>query len=399
MKILQISSASFPKEGKGSLYADLAFALHRAGHSVTALVLDAKCTEASDEIPSYRIIRVPSQKIFNTNFIRKALSFFLLPRILKRAIDTYLKSETFDLVLWEAPPVTLYPAIRHAMKIFGAKSFLMQKDIFPQNAVDLQVFGKFSIPYMIFRYMEKQMLKTATYVGCMSQGNIDFIVKHNQYLPKEKVVYFPNTQDATETALPDRTLFEKNYSIPSDTCVFVFSGNMGIPQNIPFLQKAMLRFKDDVRVYFVAIGAGTEAGKLRSFIKENNFSNVRFFERLPRDEYEVFAVNCDVGIVSLDPRFTIPNYPSKTLSYMNLSQPILAATDGNTDYRELIETQAKCGLWSNSADLDSFCANIERMVNNPEQRKQMGCNGRDYFEKHFSTKTSVDILKNLFDKE
>ena len=167
--------------------------------------------------------------------------------------------------------------------------------------------------------MEKQMLKTATRIGCMSQGNIDYIRKHNPYLRSDDVVYFPNTQDVADFQPPDRNAFEATYSIPKDACIFIFSGNMGKPQNIPFIQNALLRLKDTPRAFFIAIGSGTESKKLKKFIEENNIHNARFFEKLPRDEYERFAVNCDVGIVSLDPRFTIPNYPSKTLSYMNLS--------------------------------------------------------------------------------
>ncbi|MBE6413528.1 MAG: glycosyltransferase family 4 protein [Verrucomicrobiaceae bacterium] len=396
MKILQISITSFSESGRGSLYSDLAYALNQAGHSVTVISLDAKVERTTDSYNPYRIIRVKSKQIFNTSKIKKAFSFLFLPKILKNAMKEYLTNESFDLVLFEAPPVTLYPAIRYAMKKFGAESMLMQKDIFPQNAVDLKFFSKWSFPYLMFRFMEKQMLKTATYIGCMSQGNIEFILKHNTFLPKHKVVYFPNTQDATILPLKDRIEFEKKYGIPQDACVFIFSGNMGKPQNLPFIQNAVLKFKDNKKAYFVFIGSGSEAKKIKNFISENNITNARFFERLPREEYEKFAANCDVGIVSLDPRFTIPNYPSKTLSYMNLAQPILAATDLNTDYRLLIETQAKCGVWSNSADNEAFFKNIQYMIDNQQERVQMGENGRNYLIKYFSTKTSVEILENLF---
>ena len=396
MKILQISTATFPESGKGSLYSDLAFALHNAGHSITVIALDAKADKTTDTSTPYRIIRVKSKQIFNTSKIKKAFSFLLLPHILKNAMKEYLKDDSFDLILFEAPPVTLYSAIRFAKKRFNAKAFLMQKDIFPQNAVDLGFFSKFSIPYLLFRYMEKQMLKTATLIGCMSQGNIDYIRKHNPYLKSQNVVYFPNTQDVADFPLADRGAFETTYSIPKDACVFVLSGNIGKPQNIPFVQNALLRLKDDNRAFFIAIGSGTESKKLKKFIEEKNIQNARFFEKLPRDEYELFAVNCDVGIVSLDPRFTIPNYPSKTLSYMNQSQPILAVTDTNTDYRELIETQAKCGLWSDANKPEDFFKNVEFFISNPEARKQMGKNGRTYLAENFSLKKSIEIIENLF---
>jgi glycosyltransferase involved in cell wall biosynthesis len=62
----------------------------------------------------------------------------------------------------------------------------------------------------------------------------------------------------------------------------------------------------------------------------------------------------------------------------------------------LIETQAKCGVWSNSADNEAFFKNIQYMIDNQQERVQMGENGRNYLIKYFSTKTSVEILENLF---
>lgn len=82
--------------------------------------------------------------------------------------------------------------------------------------------------------------------------------------------------------------------------------------------------------------------------------NAIYCDNLPRDEYNKIAKNCDVGIVTLDPRYTIPNYPSKVLSYLEYALPVLAATDVNTDFRQLVENEAKCGLWCPSTDKNAF---------------------------------------------
>ena len=52
---------------------------------------------------------------------------------------------------------------------------------------------------------------------------------------------------------------------------------------------------------------------------------------LPKKEYDDLASGCDVGLIFLDHRFTIPNYPSRILSYMENSTPVICATDPNTD--------------------------------------------------------------------
>ena len=52
---------------------------------------------------------------------------------------------------------------------------------------------------------------------------------------------------------------------------------------------------------------------------------------LPKADYETIVASCDVGMIFLDHRFTIPNFPSRMLSYMKAKIPILAVTDPNTD--------------------------------------------------------------------
>ena len=58
----------------------------------------------------------------------------------------------------------------------------MLKDIFPHNAVDLgmiQKTGIKSIIYKYFRNVEKKLYKISDYIGCMSQANVDYVLKHN----------------------------------------------------------------------------------------------------------------------------------------------------------------------------------------------------------------------------
>ena len=101
---------------------------------------------------------------------------------------------------------------------------------------------------------------------------------------------------------------------------------------------------------------------------------------------------CDVGIISLDARFTIPNYPSRTLSYMAMAKPILACTDRVTDIRRLVETDAECGLWNGSDDVNGFAGRVKVFCEDVALREQYGRNGRAYLAEHFDISYSVEKL-------
>ncbi len=400
MRILQISIA-FAKNSQ-CLYADLANALAHAGHEVFVAAIDAKASDEDLTLhkeQDVNVVRIRAGKIFNTNLVRKALTFIMLPYALKSALKKHFSDKDFDLVLFEAPPVTIYPAVKWAKKYFKCPAYLMQKDIFPQNAVDLGMMKKNSPAHLYFRRKEIQMLKTADYVGCMSLGNVEYVLNHNKFLSKDKVELFPNTA-FSDAPMPvvDKRAFRAKYNIPQSASVFLFAGNMGKPQNVGLICSAMKHFDSDGSVFFVAIGSGTESHKVRSFVKDNNLKNSIFLDSLPRSDYELLAAACDVGIVSLDPRYTIPNYPSKTLSYMQLSMPIVAATDLATDYKDLIISQANCGLWSDASKPKDFYANILTLAKDADLRLLLGNNGRKYMINNFDISRSVKILEGHFKK-
>ena len=83
---------------------------------------------------------------------------------------------------------------------------------------------------------------------------------------------------------------------------------------------------------------------------------------------------------------------------MASSLPILAATDTNTDYRDLVETQAKCGLWCHSAKAEDFFGAIERLAADAALRKELGANGRRYLEENFDVSRSADIIESVLQK-
>ena len=112
---------------------------------------------------------------------------------------------------------------------------------------------------------------------------------------------------------------------------------MGKPQGIPFLVECMKAVKDRTDCHFVIVGDGTDYSKLEAFVNECRPKAVSVFRRLPKVDYDKLAEACDVGLIFLDYRFTIPNYPSRLLPYLMSKKPIIACTDPNCDTGKLAE--------------------------------------------------------------
>lgn len=397
MNILYIT-ISFPRENEGdNIYTDLAEKLAEK-NDLTVLVTEEKRKITYSKVNIERgleVVRVKVGNIFNVGLIEKAISYITMQRKLKKAIKKYLNKRNYDVILFTAPPVTIGSVVKYAMKKYNAISYLMQKDIFPQNSLDLGLMSKKHPAYYYFKYKEKYMYKVATKIGCMSQENIEYLLQNNKSLRKDKLEIFPNTITLRKIDTSKNNIRQK-YDISEEKVLALYGGNFGKPQGIDFIVKILDEYKNDKRVEFFFSGKGTEKEKLYKYIKEKDIKNVVMIDYLPKQEYNYILKETDIGLIFLDYRFTIPNIPSRTLSYFEYSIPIMAATDKNTDYKDILVNQAKAGLWCESNNIEEFKKQFNYLITHREERIKMGQNGRKYLEEKLTTKKSVQILEKTY---
>ena len=89
-----------------------------------------------------KILNLRIGNIQKTNIIEKGISTILVSSQFKNAIKQYFSDVKFDLVLYSTPPITLLSAVGYVKRRDDAKTYLLLKDIFPQNAVDLEMMTK-----------------------------------------------------------------------------------------------------------------------------------------------------------------------------------------------------------------------------------------------------------------
>lgn len=389
MNILYLSAVPFKIDKNPSIYTDLIQELDNFGDQITVVSIDSSLKPFQiKEVREKNIdlIYIGSFQLYNVNIFRKGLSILSLPFFMRRAIKG-LDLKKFEVILYETPPITWAGIVKEIKKKNKIKSFLMLKDIFPQNAADIGLMKKDSFIFKYFKRKEKLLYEISDYIGCMSKGNMDYILKNNPEILKEKVYYFPNTKKDTGN---EKINFEK------EKLQFVYGGNMGLPQGVLNIAPAISSFKNDKDIEFIFVGKGTEWSKINEYFKEQK--NVKVLESLPREEYEKLLSSCDAGFVFLDSRFTIPNYPSRTLAYLEKGIPIIAATDKNTDIRNLIQDN-NVGLWSCSDDIASLIENIKIMKENKEIRREFSKNARELFLKEFQVERSVELLHKYINND
>jgi glycosyltransferase involved in cell wall biosynthesis len=222
---------------------------------------------------------------------------------------------------------------------------------------------------------------------------VKYVLAHNPEVPDAKVEIAPNSCDVPEevTALDASAAgkVREKLGLPVGRPIFIYGGNMGRPQGIPFLVECLraVAFREDC--YFVVVGDGAEYPKLEAFMNEVKPTAVSLFKRLPKEDYDQLAAACDVGLIFLDWRFTIPNYPSRLLSYLPERKPIIAVTDVNCDTGTLAEENGY-GFFCPSNSVEAFVGAVDRML--ASDRGQMGENGYRYFLENYTTQNTYEAI-------
>ena len=140
------------------------------------------------------ILNVKTLNIQKTNVVEKGIGTLLLESQYKAAIMKYLKGVKFDLITYSTPPITFTNVVKYLKKENPqAISYLQLKDIFPQNAVDMGMFGEKSLFNWYFRKKEIALYKASDYIGCMSPANVKFLLEHNPEVSSERVEVAPNS--------------------------------------------------------------------------------------------------------------------------------------------------------------------------------------------------------------
>lgn len=399
MNILFLTMNTFTGIEMHNIYSELMKVYISQGHKPYIVTpRESRLNEDTELVDygTYIILKVKIGNTSNVSMVEKGISTVTLNGKYRNAIKKYLGDVKFDLILYSTPPITLACTIKQLKSYYQCPTYLMLKDIFPQNAIDLGMIRKGGILHRYFRSQEIILYKYADIIGCMSQGNVEYVLEHNDYINPSKVEVCPNA--IMPKCKPDKgkasVAIREKYNIPGNSVIFMYGGNLGKPQGIPFFIQILDILKNNNNCFFFICGSGSEYESLRKYIEENNPSYVILKNELPKEEYDTLLSGCDVGLLFLDYRFTIPNYPSRMLSYMEQSMPIAAFTDIVSDVGQTI-VDGQFGWWSPSNNAEKAASMLAEITEDKSLIHQYGNSAREYLEQNFSASVPYNKISKL----
>lgn len=390
MKILFLLLSLNEEQKGGGMYLSLFREFAKNGHDITVMAPDNnhQKTYESNEY-GVRVIRVDSTATQGvSSMIKKGIALAMLPHYYKKAYKQFLREEKFDWVVMPTPPITLSRFAGYVKQQSGAKFYLILRDIHPQSVWSIGLLHN-KLEYKFLDRKARVGYSTADLIGCMSQGNIDFIKGLYTGLKIGEPVLLYNWVTEPLKTEPDPTLRPR---LGLDgKFVALFGGNLGKGQrieNIAFLAEHYLSTPD---IVFLIIAKGVEKDRLQRIAEEKQLINIRFMDFMPQADYLNLTKSVDLGLVSINENYRVPTCPSKAVSYMAAGVPVFAMINPDNDYGQMIEDSG-AGYWAVCSDKERTIELFDKLYKDSGLRKRMSEAGRKFYEENCTPERAYETM-------
>jgi glycosyltransferase involved in cell wall biosynthesis len=402
MKILIISQYFWPENFRIN---DVCLGLKERGHNITVLTgkpnypkgdyfegyaWKKKSLEIWEEIPIFRSNLLLRRKGGGLRLLLNYFSFAILA-----SFKVFSIKGPFDKVFIFAPsPITVGIPGFVAKYRFNAPNFLWVQDLWPESIrVAGGVENKFILIVMdvltrwIYHHTNQLLIQSPIFKNYLLAQNV----------PDHKIVYYPFYAESFYSHL--NIELDNSIKIP-DGFKLVFAGNIGEAQSFDTLLHAAKIVKNQgVSIKWLIIGEGRQRLYVKSQIRNLSLEDTVFLMgSFSPQKMPFFFSNAEALVVSLKKSdiFSM-TIPSKIQSYMASGRPIIGSLDGIGS--EIIE-ESNSGFTSRAEDSEAFADVVLRLYNlSSDERKNLGVNARQYFEKEFERELLLDKLEKILNGE
>jgi len=320
----------------------------------------------------------------HTGYDKKSVFGRLLQYASFGILSTYAawRAPTYDIILTPSPPLTIGMTAYLASRLHRTPYIYNVQDIWPEVAIRLGLMTN-QKAVRFFEWMERFVYRKAAAVSVISQGFFNNL--RGKGVPCEKLAIIPNFVDVDFiTPQPKVNHFSKAHGL-DEKFVLLYAGNVGYSQSLDTVLDAAATLRDHPDIVFLIVGNGTAKEGLEQRAADLQLDNVRFFPFQPKEDLPAMMATADVSLVPLKSSISANSVPSKVLTIMASGRPVLASIDADSDVTLLLN-EAKCGLAVTPDDPTALSEAILQLYAEPDRRGEMGRNGREYVETHFTPK-------------
>ena len=195
------------------------------------------------------------------------------------------------------------------------------------------------------------------------------------------------------TPQPKENPFSLEHGIVDDFTV-MYSGNIGLSQNLSSIIDAASILSDEHRVRFLLIGDGAAKADLKRTAERRGLRNLLFLPYQPKEMLRYSLSSGNIHLVPLDRRLQGYIVPSKVYGIMAAGRPFLALVNQNSEVAE-IARRFNCGIVVEPDNAEALAGTIRGLLSNSQYLEEMGHRGRETAVKNFGRELIRDQYGKL----
>jgi putative colanic acid biosynthesis glycosyltransferase WcaI len=296
-----------------------------------------------------------------------------------------------DVVVVETDPPFLC-LLGHLLQfVRRARLVCYLQDIYPDIAVAL---GKLKPGWIasVLRWMFFHVYCRSDAVVVLSRDMRELLAAGG--VPEQVIRIVPNWIDTTAVCpVKQDNRFRHEHEL-EDKFVVMYSGNMGMSQNLTQMLEAaeLLRGREDIA--FAMVGDGADRRNLERIASEMRLGNVSFFGYQPKAELATSLSAADVHVVILQPHICQLLMPSKIYGALASGTPVVAVTSNGSELAEIVR-EHNLGAVVSDGTARALADTLAAMADRPEQSAAQGERAREYALDNCTRQSSVERMRNL----
>lgn len=336
---------------------------------------------------------IKSSNLWQRRFNKYALMPLIQPLISKR-IQNVVKKD-FNYILWTACRFDLLKfVVEHKKRYPQIKTFLEMNEY-----LDIHKGSKTKTIHRIIgaarqNYFEAKAFRAYDGIALMTRA----LIRHYELFPKSgtKLLHLPMTVDLNRFSTIENTIsgFEKPY--------IAFVGGMDDAKDgVSTLISAFAEIASDFpeyKLYLIGSRNYDTSNHLKMIDQLNLEKRVYWKGEFRRDQIPPVIMNASLLVLPRpDSRQAQGGFPTKLGEYLATGNPVCATRVGEIpDY--LVD--GKSVFFAEPGSISSFAHTLYRALDNPEEARLVGQNGRKvaelFFNKDIQAKILYDFLKTNF---
>jgi glycosyltransferase involved in cell wall biosynthesis len=246
---------------------------------------------------------------------------------------------------------------------------------------------------LFYRRIERRALTKSDAVIVIADDFLDAL-SNDFKISRDNVHVIENWAPLDEIELRPKANAWSNFQRLAHSEVVLYSGTLGLKHDASKLLATAEALRDRPNTVVVVVSEGLSANWLADEAARKNLANLKVLPFQPFEAYPDTLASADVLVAILEADAGAFSVPSKVLSYLCASRPVvLSAPPENLAFR--IVEKSGAGRAVSVDESQAFVEAVRRFLDDRQLRQSAGLKGRQYAEKEFGIVKICDRFEQI----